>query len=52
MGNQDYGKQITITGPVKFIGEGEDPKENLGFQIWEKALIEAVEKMKEKEKET
>jgi hypothetical protein len=35
-----YSREITITGPVKFVGDPkDDPENNLGFQIWKKAFL-------------
>jgi len=33
-----YGSKLTIYGAVKYIGEGEDPENDVFFQIWKKAL--------------
>lgn len=35
-----FGAEVQITGEVQYIGEGEDPKDNVGFQIWAKAFKE------------
>jgi len=42
--NTFFGEELIITGEVIYIGEGEDPKDNLGFQLWEKAFKEVYEK--------
>lgn len=39
---EHYGKTLIIHGDVKFMGEGQDPKDNVGFQMWENALISTV----------
>jgi hypothetical protein len=36
-----FGKTVIIDQDVKYVGDGEDPKDNLGFQIWLKAYLEA-----------
>ena len=36
--NEYFGKQIILTEEVQYIGNGEDPKDNIGFQIWLNAL--------------
>lgn len=33
-----FGKILEITDDVKYIGDGEDPKDNIEFQIWEKSF--------------
>lgn len=35
-----YGKHITITGEVKYIGDGENPEDNIVFKAWKKAFID------------
>lgn len=35
-----FGSKLEITGQVQYIGEGEDPKNNIGFQAWAKAFKE------------
>lgn len=39
-------KDITIHEDVEYCGEDADPKNNLGFQIWEKSLKEVIEHKK------
>lgn len=38
MCDEFFGKTLVITDEVEYIGEGEDPKDDPAFQIWEKAL--------------
>jgi hypothetical protein len=39
-----FGKELIITGEVKYVGEGEDPENNPGFIAWKKALKSVLEK--------
>jgi hypothetical protein len=42
--DEEFGRKITLFGPVKFIGDPEDdPENNVGFQIWKKALQEVYQ---------
>lgn len=36
----EFGREVIVSEDVKYIGEEEDPKDNLGFQIWEKYFKE------------
>jgi hypothetical protein len=36
-----FGKKIILDSDVQYIGEGENPKDNIGFQVWEKNFIES-----------
>ena len=38
-----FGKKLILTNDVIYIGEGEDPRDNLGFQMCVKALKEIHE---------
>jgi hypothetical protein len=42
MNENTFGKIVIIDQDVKFIGKGEDPKDNMEFQAWEKAYKEAI----------
>ncbi len=35
-----YGKEIIITGEVKFVGDAENPEDDFSFQTWKKAFHE------------
>lgn len=34
----EFGKTLEITGEVQYVGDGEDPKDNVGFQMWARTL--------------
>lgn len=38
--NEYFGKELVITGNVKYIGEGEDPAENIYMKAYARALKE------------
>ncbi len=38
--NENFGKQVIITGDVKYVGEGEDPAENIYMKAYANALKE------------
>ena len=37
-----YGKKIVVTQEVSYVGEGENPKDNIYFKTWEKILKECM----------
>lgn len=45
--NDWFGKKITIDQEVKYVGEGEDPKDNPYMQAYAKALKEVYGKKEE-----
>ena len=36
----EFGREIIIDQDVVYVGEGENPKDNLAFQMWEKSFKE------------
>lgn len=42
MSEQGFGKAITISEDVKYVGDGEDPANDLAFILWKNALISAM----------
>jgi len=38
-----FGTEVTIENEVQYVGEGEDPEDDLGFQMWKQALKEVYE---------
>lgn len=49
--NEYFGKTVIITDEVVYVGKGENPEDNFGYQIWKKSLENWAKQIKENEKQ-